>query len=210
MRQVYNGYAGLGGNRKLWQGVEVTAVESNEKIASVYQSLNPNDKVIIGDAQEYFLNHHQDFDFAWFSPPCQKNSKMVKATRHDVRAYPDLRIYELVIFLEHFFKGNWVVENVEPYYEPLIRPTAKIGRHYFWSNFEIGHFHIEQPKGFINKATTSGAQELKDWLGIQYEGNIYYDGNHCPAQVLRNCVHPDLGLHIFKESKRVGLFTYED
>lgn len=29
-----------------------------------------------------------------------------------------------------------------------------------------------------------------------FENKIYIDGNHCPAQILRNCVHPDLGLHI--------------
>ena len=46
---------------------------------------------------------------------------------------------------------------------------------------------------------------LMEWLGIHYEENIYYAGNHCPAQVLRNCVHPDLGLEIFLayQSKRL-------
>ena len=35
-----------------------------------------------------------------------------------------------------------------------------------------------------------------DWLGIHYEGNVYYGNSHCPFQVLRNCVHPDLGAQI--------------
>ena len=43
---------------------------------------------------------------------------------------------------------------------------------------------------------TKLSDENKDWLGIHYEGNLYYKGNHCPGQVLRNCVHPDLGLQI--------------
>lgn len=50
---------------------------------------------------------------------------------------PDFRLYSLIYFLKHFFRGNWVVENVIPYYEPLIKPTFQIGRHYYWSNVVI-------------------------------------------------------------------------
>ncbi len=38
---------------------------------------------------------------------------------------------------------------------------------------------------------------MMEWLGIHYEGNIYYEGNHDPVQVLRNAVHPKVGKHIF-------------
>jgi DNA (cytosine-5)-methyltransferase 1 len=199
--RVLNLYAGLGGNRKKWQGVEVTAVEMEEDIAEVYQREHPQDKVIVGDAHQYLLGHADRFDFVWTSPPCQTHSRMMKATRHTTKRYTDMTLYQEIIFLKHFYKGLFVVENVKPYYEPLIRPTAVIGRHYFWSNFHIPPFHIEQPKGFIDDAKVG---DLKKWLGINYEGNIYYKDNHCPAQVLRNCVHPDLGLHIFESSKMVG------
>jgi DNA (cytosine-5)-methyltransferase 1 len=37
---------------------------------------------------------------------------------------------------------------------------------------------------------------MMDWLDIHYEENIYYGNNHCPAQILRNCVHPVVGKHI--------------
>lgn len=131
------------------------------------------------------------------SPPCQKNSKMMKATRHKVADYPDFRLYEEVIFLTHFFKGKFVVENVVPYYEPLIKPTVRLGRHLFWSNFEISDFHIEQPKKFIQKSNLQGKKEMMDWLDIHFDEVIYYKNNHCPVQILRNCVHPKLGNHIF-------------
>ena len=52
-------------------------------------------------------------------------------------------------------------------------------------------------KGFITAGTVAETEKLKEWLGIKYEGNIYYKGNHCPGQVLRNCVHPDFGKHVF-------------
>ena len=34
---VLNLYAGIGGNRKYWENVEVTAIEYNEEIANVYK-----------------------------------------------------------------------------------------------------------------------------------------------------------------------------
>jgi len=128
----------------------------------------------------------------------------MKATRHDKKRYADMSLYQEIIFLRHFYNGLWVVENVKPYYETLIKPATIIGRHVFWANFEIPYFEPPvQPKGFINRGTSSGAQVLKDWLGIQYEGNIYYKGNHCPGQVLRNCVHPELGLHVLNCTRNV-------
>jgi DNA (cytosine-5)-methyltransferase 1 len=197
--KVLNLYAGLGGNRKLWEGAQVTAVENDERIAKVYQRLHPNDIVIVGDAHQYLLDHYEEFDFIWTSPPCQTHSKMNKATRHKTRRYPDMTLYQEIIFLQNFFKGKWVVENVNPYYEPLIKPK-KHGRHMFWSNFEFSEFDVPRPANFINLANMAGKQALMDWLGIHYEENIYYGNNHCPAQILRNCVHPLLGNHIYQHA----------
>lgn len=207
--RVLNLYAGLGGNRKLWEDVEVTALEMEPEIAGVYKSQFPNDTVIVADAHKYLKNNYKNFDFIWASPPCQKHSKMMLATRHDISDYIDLKLYQEIIFLKHFFKGKWVVENVKPYYDPLIKPSAIIGRHLFWSNFQILNFREpKQPKDFITTGTVAETEKLKKWLGIEYDGNIYYKGNHCPGQVLRNCVHPELGLHVFNEHKRTGLFNF--
>jgi len=52
--RVLNLYAGIGGNRKYWENVEVTAVEYNEEIAMIYKDHFPNDNVIVGDAHELF------------------------------------------------------------------------------------------------------------------------------------------------------------
>lgn len=205
--KILNLYAGLGGNRKHWENVEVTAVELEPEIADIYKKLYPNDNVIITDAHEYLLNNSDQFDFIWTSPPCQTHSRMMKATRHKQKRYSDMSIYQEILFLKHFYNGKWVVENVKPYYEPLIKPTAKLGRHYFWSNFDIFYYDMKSPKNFITDDTKDGCDRLKNWLGIHYEGNIYYKNNHSPGQVLRNCVHPDLGLHVFNEAKRYGMFN---
>ena len=196
---MLNLYAGLGGNRKLWDNCEVTAVELNPKISKVYSDQYPEDTLIEADAHEYLLAHYEEFDFIWSSPPCQSHSKMIRSGRNRKPRYPDLKLYEEILLLQHNFKGKWVVENVKPYYEPLVEGVL-LGRHMLWSNFDIPHFDVKRPSGFINKSNAAERKQLMDWLGIHYEGNIYYDGNHCPAQVLRNCVHPDLGQHIYKQA----------
>lgn len=195
MRKL-NLYSGLGGNSELWEG-NITNVEINEKISANHAARKPGQKFVIADAHQYLLDHYQMYDFIWSSRPCQSHTRMMKFTRHKLNRYPDFGLYEEIVFLQHFYKGLWVVENVIPYYKPLIEPTIKIGRHLFWSNFEIAPMdHPVQPKNFINEATVSGSEMMKKWLGIHYKGNLYYEGNHCPAQVLRNCVHPLVGKHV--------------
>jgi len=209
--KVLNLYSGLGGNRKLWpDDIEVTAVEMEPDIAEVYQSQFPDDEVIIGvDAHQYLLDNHDRFGFIWSSRPCTSHTAMVKASRHDVRKYPDMGLYEEVIFLKHFHSGPWVVENVLSYYKkdlnPIFQPQV-VDRHAFWANFHIPSFKMDKPKNFIDSVSQ---QELKDWLGIQYDGNIYYGDNHCPNQVLRNCVHPDLGLHVFESAGSINPSTID-
>jgi DNA (cytosine-5)-methyltransferase 1 len=136
-----NLYCGVGGNRDFWPSDwNVTAVEIDEEIASYYQSKFTNDTVIVGDAHDYLLKNYSQFDFIWASPPCQSHGQY----RHNVGVigkgydplYPDMRLYEEILFLKHHSKGAWAVENVIPYYEPLI-PAYKIGRHLVWSSLQL-------------------------------------------------------------------------
>ena len=196
--RVLNLYAGLGGNRKYWNNCHVTAIEYTYNIADQYKEFYPDDEVICTDAHQHLLEHYQEFDFIWASPPCQSHSRMIRSGRNRKPRYPDMKLYEEILFLKHNFKGKWVVENVVPYYGALLEPTKR-GRHLFWSNFKIPEFDsVEQPPNFINKTNVEGSNQLKKWLGLEYSKNIYYEGNHCPAQVLRNCVHPDIGLSVFE------------
>ena len=75
--KILNLYAGIGGNRKNWGDQdEITAIEFNPKIATIYQDFFPNDKVIVADAHQYLLEHFSEFDFIWSSPPCQTHSQI--------------------------------------------------------------------------------------------------------------------------------------
>jgi DNA (cytosine-5)-methyltransferase 1 len=189
--KILNLYAGIGGNRKLWGDEhEITAVENNESIANVYKLNFPNDKVIIADAHQYLLDHYKEFDFIWSSPPCPTHSKMRKYVTFPQGKippkYPDMKLYEEILFLMHYFKGKWVVENVNSFYKPLIEPK-RICRHFIWSNFEI-----KDNKDIPN---TLKIQSNKRDINFNF-GNIKL--THRKDQVLHNCVEPELGLHILK------------
>lgn len=204
--QVLNLYAGIGGNRKLWEDVDVTAVEIDEEIAAEYKRLYPDDEVIVADAHEFLLDHYADgWDFIWASPPCQSHSRLSFASWHAEQAhnesrtaeYPDMRLYQEVILLDNLFDGDWVVENVNPYYDELIR-AQRAGRHLFWSNFHIPDFS-EPERGFeFSSGKTADREALEEWLGIEVSKNIYIGDSHDPAQVLRDAVHPELGEHVFE------------
>ena len=205
--KILNLYACLGGNRYKWDDVakeagieiQVTAVEIDSELARLYQQRYPNDIVIISDAHQYLLDHYKEFDFIWSSPPCPTHSRMVKATKHEINVYPDMRLYQEIILLSEFFKGKYCIENVKSYYNPLIQPQ-EINRHYYWANFKIPKIEIKKIPNF-SRATR---KEMAAWLGFDYSGkNIYIGNNHDPAQVLRNCMHPDEGKVILETALNI-------
>lgn len=208
--KILNLYAGIGGNRKLWENVNVTAVENVPEIAEVYKQFFPDDTVIVADAHDYLLKHHSEFDFIWSSPPCPTHS----VTNHFLKGqgifrYPDYHLWQEIIFLKHFYKGKYVVENVKSYYEPIYHPQI-VGRHYYWANFHIPEKQINYTQiGTMNRSATKDAQrkaiireaqipELTDLHGLDLTGIKLKN----KRQILRNCVLPEIGLHIFNASQR--------
>lgn len=193
--KVLNLYAGAGGNRKLWDGVEVTAVEIDSSIAAIYKDLFLGDKVVVGDAQEYLVKNYKRFDFIWSSPPCQSHSRTIY-WNHVKKVCPNMALYEEIIFLKHHFYGKWAVENVQPYYEPLIKPQI-VDRHAFWANFII-------PDTFIGETVRNDEGQgikvkMKD-RGIHISNWRGFTGDK--RQVLNNCVYPELGNHVLKAAFR--------
>jgi len=198
--RILNLYCGIGGNRKLWgEDHEVTAIENNPEIAKIYQDFFPNDEVIVADAHEYLLEHFEEFDFIWSSPPCPTHSRTNTFLHaQGVIRYPDMKLYEEIIFLKQWFKGKWVVENVISYYKPLIEPQL-IDRHYFWSNFIITGYKSDRKFNIANARSSTRRPSKDDYLDLQnYHGfdlSKYKIKNR--RVLLRNCVHYKFGLHIF-------------
>lgn len=194
--KVLNLYAGIGGNRKLWENVEVTAVEQSADIAKAYSDFYPEDNVIVGDAHEYLLKNYSRFDFIWASPPCPTHSTLCSAKKGwGIVDYPDMKLYQEIILLKHFFEGKYVVENVVSYYQPLINPE-RLCRHYFWTNFHLKNINIEDPtKGFIGSFLGEGTTEVVEYQeALGFDLSKYKFKNK--RQVLRNCVLPELGKQI--------------
>lgn len=166
--KILNLYAGIGGNRKLWGNKhEIVAVENDPLIAKIYQDFFPKDKVIVGDAHQYLLDHYKEFDFIWSSPPCPTHSRIRIATSGDYKGngqhdpmFPDMKLYEEILFLQGYFKGKWCVENVIAWYDPLIPPN-KMADHYFWTNFILRDFAGGVG---IMKGVLKVCNELKDWI----------------------------------------------
>lgn len=143
--KILNLFAGIGGNRELW-GKEhnVTAVEYDPKIAYLYHQRFLDDNIIVDDAYDYFLHNFEKFEIVWASPPCQSHTCLTHSNIGRIykganlkRRLPDMKLYSLILFLKHNFRGNWIVENVNPYYDFLIPPTCIRGRHVYWSNIQI-------------------------------------------------------------------------
>jgi len=193
--KILNLYAGIGGNRKLWNGdIEVTAIENNPEIAKIYQDFFPNDKVIVADAHQYLLEHYTEFDFIWSSPPCPSHSRINTDGNHKAR-YSDMQLYQEILMLgNNWFKGKWIIENVIPYYEPLVKPNCEIDRHLFWSNFNITKLKVEREKPIAFQTGTNGRYGF-NLKGIKVK--------HDKRQILRNLVNPKIGLHIFNMAFKI-------
>jgi len=195
--KILNLYAGIGGNRKLWgEEHEVTAVELNPEIAKIYRTFFPKDKVIVEDAHEYLIKHYQEFDFIWSSPPCPTHSRMrnLKNNAEEcVKKYPDMKLYEEILYLKHFFKGKWVIENVISYYDPMIKPF-EVGNHYYWSNFHI--LNKKEPQRMILRMTDEESIKHKEKL-FNIDLTHLDTSKRFKIKILNNCVEPKTGLHIF-------------
>jgi len=195
--KILNLYAGIGGNRKLWEGVDVTAVEFNPEVAAIYKKYSPGDTVIVADAHEYLLGNYKKFDFIWSSPPCQSHSKLIitQKNRPDfVNYYPDMKLWQEIIFLKKFSLCPFVVENVIPYYEVFIQPTIEIQRHYFWSNFKILRTDVA-PQEFDAKCIRTVEKYEFCLKGEKIK--------HRKDQIIRNLVNPDIGLEILNQVRGV-------
>ena len=216
--KILNLYACLGGNRYKWDDVadnlEITAVEIDTELAKLYQERFPNDIVIVADAHQYLLDHYKEFDFIWTSPPCPSHSRIRFGQANSEREnynpiYPDMTLYQEIIFLDNYYKGKYVVENVIPFYEPLIS-AKKRGRHLYWTNFNLPNElnGRPQPKGFIE--TGSKPNEIFHEIDLSsYKGEQRKDKIACNLvdyEVGKTILETALGIEKKQNVKQTELF----
>ena len=210
--KVLNLYACLGGNRYKWDEVaddanidmKVTAVELDPELARLYQERFLNDTVVVGDAHQYLLDHYKEFDFIWTSPPCPTHSRFnVSMKEHREMKYPDMGLYQEIIFLDAYFKGKYVVENVIPFYEPLI-PAKKRGRHLYWTNFQL--------PSCINERENPDFSRVKNMIAVMGKFHDYdfakYKGKQPTNKIARNLVDYEAGRTIFETA--LGIIRKKD
>jgi DNA (cytosine-5)-methyltransferase 1 len=204
--KILNLYACLGGNRYKWDEVakaagieiEVTAVELDEEAARLYQERFPNDTVIVADAHKYLLDHFKEFDFIWSSPPCPSHSRVRMSQKNRetfINEYPDMKLYEEILLLQHQYEGKFVVENVIPYYEPLIT-AQKRGRHLYWTNFLLpNNIDREEGKGIVGSSMKGEVDLLCKFHDYDFRK---YKGEQRIDKMARNLVDFEAGRTIFE------------
>lgn len=214
--KILNLYACLGGNRYKWDEVsddiKVTAVELDEDAAILYQERFPNDNVIIRDAHDYLLEHFKEFDFIWSSPPCPTHSRVRMSQKNRatfIPKYPDMKLYEEILLLKYNFSGGYVVENVIPYYDPLIE-AQKRGRHLYWTNFKLPDDVGERKgsKNMIEAGSVSALSEFHDYDFTKYKGKQRRNKmarNLVDYAVGKSILETFLGVNA-KESNQISLF----
>lgn len=207
--KVLNLYACLGGNRYKWDEVadiNVTAVEIDPELARLYSERFPNDKVYVCDAHKFLLDNINDYDFIWSSPPCISHSRVRYSQINNKSfkpCYPDLKLYEEIIFLYHHFKGYFVVENVNSYYPPLIKAVRR-GRHLFWSNFYIPEYVTYNSRG--RGLISSSKKELTKLCQFHNYDFYKYNGTQRRISIARSLVDYNLGKNIFQIAANIILY----
>ena len=203
--KILNLYACLGGNRYKWGDEHnITAVELDKDLAYLYQERFPNDTVIVADAHQYLLDHYKEFDFIWTSPPCPTHSRFqtsMKTTRK--MNYPDMKLYQEIIFLKYFYDGKYCVENVIPFYEPLI-PAHKRHRHLYWTNFNLPNILSERKNPDLGR-TKNVVQALSNFHDYDF---TKYNGKQSKQKVARNLVDYEAGKTILDTA--MGIIQKQD
>jgi DNA (cytosine-5)-methyltransferase 1 len=208
--KILNLYACLGGNRYKWDEVadnlEVTAVELDADLAKLYQERFPNDIVIVADAHQYLLDHYKEFDFIWSSPPCPSHSRArfwgcKNGDKTTKPVFADFRLYEEIMFLQHYFKGKYTVENVIPYYDPMI-VAKKRGRHLYWTNFNLpNQLSDRENKKFVK-------DNVKSLCKFHNYDFTKYKGVQRVEKIARNLVDYQAGKTILETA--FGIINRED
>tara|TARA_Y100001973_G_C4999146_1_gene232795 strand:- start:2 stop:364 length:363 start_codon:yes stop_codon:yes gene_type:complete len=103
-----------------------------------------------------------------------------------------MSLYQEIIFLKHYFDGKYVVENVVPYYEPLISGWKR-GRHIYWCNFQLPS--ILSTRKSIDMESVN---EIDQWCIFHDYNFRKYKGKQPVGKIARNLVDYQAGKTILE------------
>ena len=117
-----------------------------------------------------------------------------------------MKLYSEIIFLDNYFDGKYVVENVTPYYKPLIQ-AKKRGRHLYWTNFNLPN-NLNERK--VGKGKMCGQiNEERVFLEKFHEIDLStYKGKQDKRKIARNMVDYEAGKTIFDTAR--GIINKKD
>ena len=114
-----------------------------------------------------------------------------------------MKLYEEIIFLDTYYKGKYVVENVIPYYEPLI-PAKKRNRHLYWTNFNLPNI-ISTRKNPDLSRTKNTVKALSVFHDYDF---TKYNGKQSKRKIARNLVDYEAGKTILDTA--MGIIQKQD
>ena len=91
------------------------------------------------------------------------------------------------------FKGGFVIENVIPYYTPLI-PAQKRHRHLYWTNFKLPSKLSDRKAPQIG----AGDNEVSKWCKFHDYNFRQYKGEQPVQKMARNLVDYEAGRTILE------------
>jgi DNA (cytosine-5)-methyltransferase 1 len=112
-----------------------------------------------------------------------------------------MQLYQEILFLQHYYNGKYCVENVIPYYEPLI-PAQKRGRHLYWTNFNLPQSIGER------QFQMGGIGEVKRLCEFHKYDFHQYKGEQRIDKIARNLVDYEAGKTILDTA--IGIIRHLD
>ena len=109
-----------------------------------------------------------------------------------------MKLYEEIIFLTHYFKGKFVIENVIPFYKPLIQGKER-NRHLYWTNFNLPNI--------VSKRKNPDLSRTKDLVSVLSKFHDYdfkkYKGSQPVQKMARNLVDYEAGKTILETAMNI-------
>ena len=183
-------FCGLGGwsDGLSLEGFEVSGVEINEKVASLYKH-----PVIVSDIRHLNPEDFRGYDLIVGSPPCRDFSKLAFAGRKRWKIPPDPwgngldLINEFLVFVRIARPKYWLMENVPylvNYYRVTPRTTtylSKTMRRSFWGNYPA--FLI--PRDYNKKRFYKPGEFMQPRWDIYPRKNLQWHRAKIPLPVAR-------------------------